>query len=992
MSTLALQDGIDNHLYSKDDLSTFSNASQAVSTHIKLDWDIDFDNQKISGSAEHVIKVLISGTTHVTFDSSNINLVDDVMVDGTPVECIVSDRHPVLGTMLSVSIPIEYQAAESTFSVLFNYFINDASAMQWLPATATKGGKHPFLFTQSQAIHARSLMPCMDSPGIKTPYTARVTAPNWCTVLMSALADTPNTSVVTTEEDKNVFYWTQPVPTPAYLVALAAGRMESREISDRVRVWAEPEVVEDALFEFSETEQFVKAAEELTGCSYQWTRYDVLCLPPSFPYGGMENPCLTFATPTLLAGDRSLADVIAHEIAHSWTGNLVTNHTWDHFWLNEGWTVWLERKITSKVKGNVEIGKLSAQIGWKHLQDDVELLGAENPNTRLLWSIAEGEDPDDAYSSVPYEKGCNLLGYLEELVGADKFGLFVKAYIEKFKYHTITTGDFRDFFVSFYEAAAAAPVIVKEQKKSKKRGVKQARQAAAAAAPDPAAVAIFEKVKLLDWDAIFLSTGMPNYGPSFCNSLSSAAEALAEKWIAQATLAQVPSAVSGFSANDIKSWSTQQINVFLETLANHAKGHELSPEEVFSVPFLECLDNTYGFSKSKNAEIMLRWQSLCLMSEAKWIVPQVVAFITSQGRMKFARPLYRALRGSTVGKQDAIDTFEKFQNMYHPIARKMVAADLKRAADVENALAVEDAGVSTEADVTIGNASECAVEAEVEANAEPDIEDSINVAVDSTDEDLFPSPGSTNEVVNALPTQLPIVENTLPANTGATVEPSLTSTSVKVDKAEIVIVPSPSSLQDQCEKPTPVQNETLPSTVEEPTNSLSPPELVNDEQNELVTAATKLLTATNQNEPPAAVADVVNSQVESTPVRYAMASPATTTQAEDTGNSIEKVNESDDLNHSLPLSQSTVTSTARKESTTVAQNILAKNSLPEAPVSHFSNVGDSAVSHDYKNSSDALVDPNTIGGGSIVMQLFVWLGISAAAVGTFYFWRFRGWK
>lgn len=186
------------------------------------------------------------------------------------------------------------------------------------------------MMMQCEAIHARSLFPCQDTPAVKTPYSATVTAPSWCIALMSALQQGEGECDLSLRTVK----WSQPVPVPSYLVALAAGELESREISPRVKVWAEPSVVDSAAFEFSETEAFLSTAESLT-LPYVWGRYDVLCLPPSFPYGGMENPCLTFATPTLLAGDKSLADVIAHEIAHSWTGNLVTNCTWEHFWLNE---------------------------------------------------------------------------------------------------------------------------------------------------------------------------------------------------------------------------------------------------------------------------------------------------------------------------------------------------------------------------------------------------------------------------------------------------------------------------------------------------------------------------------------------------------------------------------------------------------------------------------------------------------------------------------
>lgn len=240
-------------------------------------------------------------------------------------------------SVVKVVIPKALQMKGTVVKIEFIYSTGEeASAMQWLDAAATQGKKYPYLFTQSQAIHARSMFPCFDSPGVKTPYSATVRAPDWCTVLMSALS--VGSAVI--EGKSRIFKWNQPVPVPAYLVALAAGQLASIDISPRVRVWSEPESVEAAAWEFHQTEEFLRAAELLT-CDYQWQRYDILNLPPSFPYGGMENPCLTFATPTLLAGDRSLANVIAHEIAHSWTGNLVTNATWSHFWLNEGWTVWV---------------------------------------------------------------------------------------------------------------------------------------------------------------------------------------------------------------------------------------------------------------------------------------------------------------------------------------------------------------------------------------------------------------------------------------------------------------------------------------------------------------------------------------------------------------------------------------------------------------------------------------------------------------------------
>jgi leukotriene-A4 hydrolase len=355
---------------------------------------------------------------------------------------------------------------------------------------------------------------------------------------MSALED----DRIVRDPEPGVFYFTQPIPVPAYLIALAAGELDFRDISRRVRIWAEPGVVEAAAEEFSETEDFLQAAEALT-CPYLWTRYDVLTMPPSFPYGGMENPCLTFATPTLLAGDKSLADVIAHEIAHSWTGNLVTNATWEHFWLNEGWTVWLERRILAKVKGSEDYLKLSAQVGWNHLKDDISRMGHDGKFTRLVWPLAE-EDPDEAFSRVPYEKGFNLLYHLEGLVGAERFLVFAKAYIQKFKLVCVTSGEFRDFFVDYFshldegeegddgdtdEGDIDALNLTKPSKREAANG-QNGKNAKNRAMLDG-----------IDWDVLLLAPGMPAHQPDFSNALTITAHVLARRWVAVAVAMGAPS-------------------------------------------------------------------------------------------------------------------------------------------------------------------------------------------------------------------------------------------------------------------------------------------------------------------------------------------------------------------------------------------------------------------------------------------------------------------
>lgn len=387
--------------YNRLDKGTLSNYNDVKLNHLHFNWNIDFSTKKLYGSVTLKMILIKDNIETIDLDSSKLKIID-VSINNISVNFKIGDKYKALGNKLSLYIPKEFQKQNNELEVLINYIVSsEASATQWLDAELTKGRQHPYLFTQCQAIHARSLFPCQDTPAVKTPYSALVRAPAWASVLMSALADD---SLVPPElrGQRGVFGYTQPLPTCSYLVAVAAGNLVARDISPRVRVWSEPEMIEAVAYEFGETEDFLTAAESLT-CPYQWGRYDVLCLPPSFPYGGMENPCLTFATPTLLAGDRSLADVIAHEIAHSWTGNLVTNQTWEHFWLNEGWTVWLERKIIAKVKGSDEYRKLSATSGWKTLIDSVNGFGSTHEYTRLVRPPTD-EDPDDAFSSIPYEK------------------------------------------------------------------------------------------------------------------------------------------------------------------------------------------------------------------------------------------------------------------------------------------------------------------------------------------------------------------------------------------------------------------------------------------------------------------------------------------------------------------------------------------------------------------------------------------------------------
>ena len=425
------------------------------------------------------------------------------------------------------------------------------------------------------------------------------------------------------------FVFEQQQPIPSYLIALACGDLAFRPTSNYTGVWAEPSVVEAAAFEFSETEPMVAAGSNITGCDYQttWGRYDVLCMPPSFPYGGMENPCLTFVTPTLLAGDKSLATVVIHEIAHSWTGNLISNQTWRHFWLNEGWTMFLQRKIIRQLYDSKAQADLDAVVGLTALKQSVDGYGDGHDFTRLLPNLAGGIDPDDAFSSIPYEKGCSLLFHLERVCGGHApFMIFFKAYVSVFgKKRHVNSHQFKLFYEHHFAAIPACQQV--------------------------------------EWEVWLLGTGMPPAHPDdqFDRSLVNAAMELKQAWVSG----------SEITVDDVSTWKTSQTLIFLNALLEDDDAQGITDVT------LRAMNAKYCFMDSGNAEIKFRWQKLCIRAEMEEIVPSVVKFLVEQGRMKFTRPLYKNLYNSTMGKSIAVQTFVENKDIYHPICSKMVARDLE---------------------------------------------------------------------------------------------------------------------------------------------------------------------------------------------------------------------------------------------------------------------------------------------------------------------------
>jgi len=601
---------------SPGDPNSFSRPDEAKVVDIFLQLVIDFNKKVLHGAVTLTVERKKESVTHLILDSRDLDIQKVTNEEGGENLEFNVGPEGYVGSKLEIRLPIQ----GIRLKIKIEYSTSEKStALQWLPKEQTAGKTHPYLFSQCQAIHCRSMVPCQDTPSVKAPYSAEITAPKDFTVLMSGIMQGEPKEI----NGNKVYKFLQKVPIQSYLIAIAAGRIESRKIGPRSHVWSEKEYVDKAAYEFAETETMLQKAEELCG-PYVWGIYDILVLPPSFPYGGMENPCLTFATPTLLAGDRSLADVIAHEIAHSWTGNMVTNTNFEHFWLNEGFTVFTERKIASKMGKGEQTRGFSAINGWKDLKEEIDNQGENNPLTALVVNL-DGVDPDDAFSVVPYEKGSTFLWYLEDTVGGpDIFEPFLRAYYEKFKYQSIDSYQFKEFFLGYFSE---------------------------------------KDLSEINWDQWFNTPGMPKYKPNFDESLAKVCIELRERWVNWNVAEPCP-----FLSSDLENFSSGQKIEFLGQLLEETP---LSTEKVTK------MEELYKFNAVNNSEIKFRWIRLGLRCKWEDAIPLAIQMVSEQGRMKFLRPIYRDLYNWEEKREVAIQTFNSNKDGYMHVAAQGLEKDLK---------------------------------------------------------------------------------------------------------------------------------------------------------------------------------------------------------------------------------------------------------------------------------------------------------------------------
>ena len=613
------------------DPNTLSNYIAWRTTHTTVNFDISFERKQLTGNVVLQLKsTSLAESKEIILDSNHVD-VKEVKVGGVSTKkwTLLSPLEPY-GTALKIQLDKAYEKDAVVDVDISVATTDECTALQWLTPTQTSNKKHPYMFSQCEAIHARSIFPCQDTPDVKSTFDFNITSP--LPVIASGIR-VESKDVSAQGGSSPLQRFQQKVPIPSYLFALASGDIVQAPVGPRSFVASGPDEIEDCQWELErDIENFIRVAEKVV-YDYAWSQFNVLILPGSFPYGGMENPVFTFATPTIISKDRENVDLIAHELAHSWSGNLVSNASWEHFWLNEGWTVYLERRIIAGVHGEPH-RDFSSIIGWKALIDSVDRFGKDHEFTKLIVDL-KGKDPDDAYSSVPYEKGFHFLYYLEKLLSKPKFDKFIPYYFTKWKGQSLDSYDFKATILEFFESDTEASKLLED----------------------------------LDWDTWFYKPGLPPK-PDFDTSLVDVVNSLADKW---ETLTELHHGKAAFqpSPSDIEGLVGNQLVVFLERVL------------LFDAPLTssasQLMGKTYNLSKSENAELTSRYCQVGLRAGDPEILEPTRHILKTVGRMKYVRPLYRRLKAND--RQLAREIFEENKDFYHPICRMVVEKDLSSQID-----------------------------------------------------------------------------------------------------------------------------------------------------------------------------------------------------------------------------------------------------------------------------------------------------------------------
>jgi aminopeptidase N len=590
------------------DYHSFANVDQFRVTHLELDLRVDLEGKTISGVAALEFKRLDPRATQLVLDTKNL-MINDVSQKATDVLGATAKNQtiwvsrpfhlekpdPILGSALVIELPPTRKTVES---IRIDYeTLPSAYGLQWLTPKQTAGRRKAFLYTQSEPISTRTWIPLQDTPQVRATYKAKVHTASNVVAVMSAENDPK-------AKRNGEYSFVMPQAIPSYLIALAVGDLQFKETGPRTGVYAEKSMIKAAAKEFADTESMIQAGEKLFG-PYRWFRYDILVLPPSFPVGGMENPRLSFITPTVIVGDKSLVSVIAHELGHSWSGNLVTNSTWRDLWLNEGLSDYLESRIMEAVYGE-QRASMEAVLGLKRLREELATL---KPQDQVLAIDLRDRDPELAFSAVSYEKGRLFLSYLDAKFGRDRFDAFLRGYFDHFAFKSITTEQFNEY-LSANLLDRFPGIVTREQ------------------------VRVWEHAPGIPADAVL----------PVSNALSQVDQARAA-WLA-GTLAPKKFGLD---------WATQQWRYFLDDMPAPLRAKQL-----------EGLDQAYGLTRSENAEIEQSWLELVIRNDYQPSYVRLEDYLKTIGRRKLIAPLYTDLMKTPSGAEFAKRVYAKARPGYHP--------------------------------------------------------------------------------------------------------------------------------------------------------------------------------------------------------------------------------------------------------------------------------------------------------------------------------------
>jgi leukotriene-A4 hydrolase len=580
------------------DLHSFAEPAIARVTHVDLDLAADFRQRRLGGTA--TLSIEADGNAPVlTLDTRGLTIESVTDGKGKALPFSMGEEVEFLGAPLKITL------GDARKVTVHYYTRPEAQALQWLEPSQTAGKRRPYLYSQGEAALTRTWVPTQDSPGIKQTWSARITAPADLTAVMSAemLGPEPGRAPGT-----RTWSFRMEEPVAPYMIAIAIGDLAFQKLGERTGVWTEPSMLKAAAWEFADTEKMVEAAEALYG-PYRWGRYDLLVMPPSFPFGGMENPRLTFATPTVIAGDRSLVALIAHELAHSWSGNLVTNATWADFWLNEGFTTYFQDRIMEAVYGE-EFTTMQMDLSWDELQSTIEEVGGSNSPETMLHIDLKGRDPDDGMTNIPYEKGAVFLRTIETAVGRERWDEYLRGYFDRFAFQSQTAAG---FLADLREHLIRDDAALESQ-------LQLDTWVYAAGLPDNAVHRRSVVLERIDKDAVAFAAGRALEG-------------------------------------DAVKWSTSERVRFLNRL----------PREM-PVEKLEALRKLLDLDNQNNSEVTFAWLRLAIANRYDAAVPQLERFLSTQGRRKFVLPLFTDLMGQgDWGKEHATRIYAKARPGYHSV-------------------------------------------------------------------------------------------------------------------------------------------------------------------------------------------------------------------------------------------------------------------------------------------------------------------------------------